>query len=124
MVLPTNLARWLTGILSSSPPSTEIIAFNIGLFEVEDGFCAYLAGSHTFDEHSNDWAIDPVYKPEAGYFQLPTSVCKFNDWQDCLVNVMSAVSVALTAPSLLASPVARAKAVTVGFDDGDLHRIR
>lgn len=122
--LPRILTHWLADSLSSSPPPADVVAFNVGLFEVEDGFCAYLAGSIRFDEHDDDWAVDPSYKPEAAYLALPNAVYGLNDWQTCLQSVMSAVRCAMASPVLSCSPMSRVNVVTVGFDDGDLHRVK
>ena len=84
--LSNGLTQWLASSLVSFPPPDNIIAFNIGLFEVEDGFCAYLVGSPDFDDADDDWATSPSYKPEF-YFSLPRATYEFEDWQACLESV-------------------------------------
>jgi hypothetical protein len=128
MTLQTPIiVEWLQMVLATQPPADEIVAFNIGLFEgvtaSGERYCAYLSGSTTFTETSNTWAIDPAYYPTNFFLDLddrPTG----DNWEACLAVVKEAVSGALSNGLLQGTPLASALAVTVGFDDGDLHRIR
>src|SRR3569833_1245082 len=40
--LDEQIASWLVRLLAAQPPRADIVAFNVGLFETEDGYCAYL----------------------------------------------------------------------------------
>lgn len=44
------IVSWLHSVLMADPPREGIVAFNVRLFEVEDGFCAYLAGAPAYSE--------------------------------------------------------------------------
>lgn len=118
--LSNDLTLWLADCLAEFPPPESIVAYNVGLFETDEGFCAYLAGAAAYDADDDNWAVDPPYKP--AYFPLPSFAYPFDGWEACLENVISSVSSALASPSL--STISGANAVTVGFDDGDLHRIK
>lgn len=71
-----EIAKWLTNIAETELPSAGVIAFNIGLFEGEDGYTAYLIGSKEYDPDDSDWACSEDFIPEKKYFKLARSVGK------------------------------------------------
>ncbi|HEY8012160.1 MAG TPA: hypothetical protein VIE67_14310, partial [Rudaea sp.] len=115
-MLSSQLAAWLAEVLTSVPPDHSIVAFNIGLFQAESGYCAYLSGASEFDANSNEWAVSPPYFPRAHYFSLPFG--QSEDWQAVLAQIQNALVISLATPQLAGSAIARAHAVTTGFDDG------
>ena len=121
--LRRRLTRWLTETLVESPPEENTTVFGIGIVEIESDFQLYLFGANQFDEVSNSWAIDPTYKPSDGCVGLGQTGKHFADWSDCLVNVLSALSVILALPELSHIRLSGVP-FFVGFDDDDLHRIR
>ena len=121
--LDEQLAVWLSRLLTGQPPSSNVVAFNVGLFETESGYCAYLSGATKFDAESDDWAVEEAYSPSRREFPLPRDVFPFPKWQDALSQISAALKAALVRPELQHSPLAHAQAVTVGFDGGDLERV-
>lgn len=118
-----RIACWLSRLLTDAPPGSDIVAYNVGLFETEEGYCAYLSGSTKFDSTSDSWALEEAYRPSHREFPFPDDILAFPKWQDALSQFQSALSLALKRPELAHSVLARAQAVTVGFDDGDLERV-
>ena len=51
-----GISQWLSNVSGSERPRTQIVAFNVGLFESPDGFVAYLIGSSAYDPVDDDWA--------------------------------------------------------------------
>ena len=49
-----EIDKRLHDIALSEPPSEEIVAFNIGLFESDNGYMAYLTGSKEFGSEDDD----------------------------------------------------------------------
>jgi len=121
--LDAQISSWLGQLLAEQPPPSNIVAFNVGLFETPDGYCAYLSGATWFDASSDDWALEDAYSPSQREFPLPNSLYPFSGWQDALSQVQAALKRALGHTPLMQSPLVRAKAVTVGFDDGDLEGV-
>jgi hypothetical protein len=118
-----TIIDWLRGVIAAQPPGNDIIAFNIGLFETEDYFCVYLSGAGTYVETSDEWAIQPAYYPTNAFFGLHEQGAG-HTWESCLSEVRDAVSDALKTGLLEGTPLANGRAVTAGFDDGELHRIK
>jgi hypothetical protein len=113
--LRTPISRWLLDVLAAEPPAPEITAFFVGVVETDDGFSACLFGSTSFDEDDDDWVPDPPYKPASRNLPIPESLFRFVGWEDCLINLLSAVSVALDSAPLEGSAIARAATVAVGI---------
>ncbi|HEY6019519.1 MAG TPA: hypothetical protein VIY48_06350 [Candidatus Paceibacterota bacterium] len=116
-----GIATWLTGIAETEFPSGGVVAFNIGLFEGAEGFTAYLIGSKEYDSSDSDWACSEDFVPERKYFKLEHSIGK--EWGLLESEVVNEVKSFLLSPSAAKSFFAKAVAVTVGFDDGDLVKV-
>jgi len=123
MPLQDKITNWLAALLTGQPPPSNIVAFNIGLYETPDGYCAYLSGATKFDASSDDWALEDAYSPSYREFLLPNNQLQVSSWQEALSQVHAALKAALSHSPLSNSVLAHAHAVTVGFDDGDLERV-
>jgi hypothetical protein len=121
--LRNPLGQWLLEVLETEPPSADIGAFGVGVAETDEGYRAYLFGAESFDE-DEDWIWEPAYKPVSRELPIPESSFRFVGWEDCLINLLSSLSVALTTPPLAASPIGKAAVVAVGIEDGVLYRVR
>jgi hypothetical protein len=117
------VVAWLRRVTAVEAPPRSVIAFNIGLLETEDGFSAYLAGAKRFDPDDDDWACDEDFAPEERYVPLPVRRREAG-WERVREMVVEAVRGYLASKDAAGSFMAKAKAVTVGFDDGDLVRVR
>ncbi len=124
MSTKTDFNNWLDRINKSETISDKIVAFNFGLFETENGYTIYLIGSETFDEEDDDWATNVDFEPEEKYFELDSSLVKRKDWQEVLEITEKRVKEYLNSESLNNTIFKNAKAITTGFDDGDLLRIK
>jgi hypothetical protein len=120
--LDKEMVAWLRRVCAAETPPASVIAFNIGLFETEDGFSAYLVGAERYDANDGDWACNEAFTARERYLALPLG--HDAKWQRVLELVVDAVRRFLASTEGAASFLARARAVTVGFDDGDLVRVR
>jgi hypothetical protein len=102
----------------------NIIAFNFGLFETEDGYTIYVIGSGTFDEEDPDWATEVDFEPKDKYLQIDSSETKGLEWNQVLEKAKATIEEFVTSDKFDDSFMRHAKAVTTGFDDGDLLRIK
>lgn len=114
--MKSEIEAWIKQI-SDRP---EVKAINIGLFQAGSVYQAYLIGSFEYDPEDDDWACNEDYVPEYRYLELPgTSEL---GWETLLDLVSKSISeiIADNADNILNHvPV-----VTVGFDDGNLIRIK
>lgn len=121
--LTPDIIAWLTRVAAAESPHDEVVAFNIGLFRTQEGFSAYLCGSTEYDEESGDWACEEAWTPSERYFPIPEERYGTFDWQALQSTVVTAVREALRTDSITRCFLGSARAVTVGFDDGDLERV-
>jgi hypothetical protein len=119
----TRFCAWLERISKKEKPPKSVVAYNIGLFESTNGYSAYLVGADEYSEEDSDWACDETFTPKERYFLLPDET-KGQAWQVVLDRVARAAKDFLKTPAGKSSLFAKAKAVTVGFDDGDLTRVK
>ncbi|WP_420346006.1 hypothetical protein [Pelagibius sp.] len=119
-----GLKAWLGRVVEAECPPTTVIAFNLGLFETEEGCCAYLTGARRFDPDDDDWACDEAFTPSERYFPLDRTPTGSEDWGYVRQQVIEALKAFLVSDVGRHSFLAKAEAVTVGFDDGDLFRVQ
>jgi hypothetical protein len=121
--LAADVIAWLRRVTMVESPPPNIVAYNIGLFETEDGYSGYLAGAERFDATSGDWACDEAFTPKERYLPLPVRPDEMK-WQEVLERVAEVVREYLSSSDGASSFLGTCRAVTVGFDDGDLVRVR
>ena len=114
--------QWLTRISNEEQPPDSVMAYNVGLFETPSGYSAYLVGVATFDEQNGDWACEEVFTPSERYFSI--SLVEPQSWDVILADVVEATRKFVESEAGECSFLTTAKALTVGFDDGDLVRIK
>ncbi|HEY5675832.1 MAG TPA: hypothetical protein VIR81_03560 [Myxococcales bacterium] len=116
--MTSAIGTWLEEVARVEKPPENIVAYNIGLFESPEGYCAYLSGATRYSEEDPDWARDDTYTPEHRYCVL--GELDGRGAGEVRRSVIESVRSFLSSPAGGASFLARARAVTVGFDDGDL----
>jgi len=114
------LEKWVKGM--NEEPASDVIAFNFGLFESEEGYMSYLIGAKEYDPEDDDWACDESYTPANRYFLIPDS--KGASWED-VQNVMTEVlKKFVDSDGFNNTVLSDSIVITIGFDDGELERIR
>ena len=120
--MSSSVAKWLEEVVRVENPPPAVIAFNIGLFESPEGYCAYLAGAERYSDSDPDWARDEAFTPQHRYCVLEE--LEGRDWEEVQRSVVESLRGFLDSPLGGSSFLAKARAVTVGFDDGDLVPVR
>lgn len=119
--LQTAFAAWLDAA-GQEEISSDVVAYNVGLFEGENGFTAYLVGASSYNPDDSDWACDEAFTPEQRYFEIPRDATG-DDWEDAQRLVAAMVRAYLADANNAGGYLRGADAVTVGFDDGDLELV-
>lgn len=112
---------WLVEI-NKEQISDSIIAFNFGIFEGENGYVVYLSGSSNYDPENDDWACNDDYIPNKKYLFLPPELSN-KKWDEVEEQISRWLKEYLISPPAKTSFLNKAKAITVGFDGGDLSQI-
>ncbi|MCZ4696489.1 hypothetical protein DWB61_17690 [Ancylomarina euxinus] len=119
-----EIIKWLNNIeKQDGTPPDSVIAFNLGLMESEQGFVKYFVGAFEYSEEDDDWAcIEPPSKPYR-YLRLPEEVQ--NEPWETILNLSNKAFYQLESDGTLNKTLIKnAKAITTGFDDGELLKIR
>jgi hypothetical protein len=118
-----TVGAWLRRVSATETPPPSIIAFNVGLLQTEDGFSAYLIGAERYDAEDPDWACDESFTPRERYVALPIRRSE-TKWEQVLEQTAQAVRGFLSSKEGASAFFSKARAITVGFDDGDLVRVK
>jgi hypothetical protein len=124
MTFKEQFNDWMTRLTKTEKPSTDIIAFNFGLFETENGYTIYVIGAKTFDEEDADWASEVDFEPKDKYLEINPDETKGLEWNEVLEKAKVTIEQFVTSDKFENSFMRSAKAITTGFDDGDLLRIK
>lgn len=119
-----EIIDWLKNIeKQDGTPPDSVIAFNLGLMESDQGYMMYLVGAFEYSEDDDDWAcIEPPTKPYR-YLKLPDKV-QNESWETILDLYKKALTELESDGTLNTTLIKNAKAITTGFDDGELVKIR
>ncbi len=64
------VSQWFSAIESKETIPSSIKAINIGLFESDGGYCAYISGAEQYDENDDDWACESDFTPNEKYLHF------------------------------------------------------
>ena len=115
-----TLREWLADICETESPDSSIVAFNFGLFETEDGYTVYLTGSKEYNDEDPDWATNSDFEPVRKYYPLPSEEFRKLAWSDVLNKISLELADFTDTEIFRNSFFSDAKAITTGFDDGDV----
>ena len=114
-LINVEFQSWIESI--TERPSLE--AINIGLFQSQDSFTAYLIGSNEYDPNNDDWACNEDFIPSNKYLVLNVDLTEWHSVQQLVVESVQQIINSGQQTILNCAPN-----VTVGFDDGDLEKVK
>jgi len=115
-VVKSEIEAWVKQIKERP----DVVALNIGLFQSENGYQAYITGSNEYDPEDDDWACNEDFVPTIKYIDLPCShAVNWEVLQSDVVNIITGLLSSNTATILNHVPN-----ITVGFDDAELVRVK
>ena len=110
---------WMKQALAQPVPDSAV-AFCFNMYEHEDAWAIGLMGSPEFDPVNDDWVYAEVFEYREPVFEIPRAVIGEN-WEQGLD-----AGTRLVLAYLNGSPGSRlraARAIGIGFVDGELHVI-
>jgi hypothetical protein len=119
-----KIYTWLASALAQEVPES-VVAFSFNLFELETADAKYgieLVGADEFDPDDSDWACGEAWVASPRSISIPNAFAN-GDWDDCLRDAKRLLSKILGESSAPAAKLKEAKAVAIGFVDGDLELI-
>lgn len=119
----TKIEHWIKTINEETGCPTDVIALNFGLFESVNGYGIYLIGSKSYDENDDDWACDIDFEPQNKYLMLTHDNVQNMDWKEIQHEVTNIISKYISDKRNNIS-LFQNKIITIGFDDGNLEKIK
>ena len=116
--------NWLTQICKAEKPDKSIIAYNFGLFETSKGYTVYLVGSKIYDTEETDWATEEDFVPALKYYELQPFEFKNLQFEAVQNKIKQMIKNFMKTDIYKKSFFTKAIAITIGFDDGDLEKIK
>jgi len=119
-----EIIDWLKNIeKKDGMPPNSVIAFNLGLMESDQGYMMYFVGAFEYTVDDDDWAcIEPPTKPYR-YLKMPDKV-QNESWETILELCKKTLTELESDGTLNTTLIKNAQAITTGFDDGVLEKIR
>jgi len=121
LTIPKRFSKWIEKIESGNLPNEEIKGLNFGLFESTDSYMMYLMGAENFDENNENWACEVDYEPKYKYLDLNDSKLNNSDWEYILDYSISMINDYLKENDSFLKNIEN---ITIGFDDGNLTRLK
>lgn len=115
---------WLASVLALELPDT-VVAFSFNLFELVPGDAKYgieLIGTDEFHQDDSDWACAEAWVANPRSISIPRAFANAA-WEDCLCDAKLLLTRTLNGSSASAAKLKEARAVAIGFVDGDLELI-
>lgn len=122
--MKTQIYEWLGRINEKEELPDDIIAFNFGIFESPAGYSLYLTGSGSYDPNDDDWATEVDYTPEEKYLFIKNDSKEKITWNQFLTSVTDIIKGYIESEDFKTSILNKSQVITVGFDDGDLVKIK
>ena len=124
MIFKEQFNDWISRLTKNEKPMADIVAFNFGLFETDKAYTIYVIGAKTFDAEDADWATNADFEPKEKYLEINPNETKGLEWSEVQEMARVTIEQFVSSDKFEQSFMKNAQAITTGFDDGDLLRIR
>ena len=115
-----RIENWLLKISQDNTEVNGIIALYFGIYETKTGFCLYLTGSKDYDANDDDWACSVDFEPNGNYLSIDSTL----DWEQFLNTVSAIIEECINELLISKAKLFSDKIIAIGFDDGQLLRIK
>lgn len=115
-----QIENWLLKLCQDNTEVNGIIALYFGIYETATGFCIYLTGSKKYDATNDDWACSVDYEPPMNYLSIDSTL----GWEKFFDTVSAIIAEYVNEHLIGKAKLFSNKIVAIGFDDGQLLRIK
>lgn len=119
-----KICKWIQRIAEQEQVPTDIIAFNFGMFESENGYTVYLIGSKEYDANDDDWACNDDFEPKEKYLELSCQRVRDMAWEEFQNSVILTIADCIGNADEHIANLFDNRIITAGFDDGNQTRIK
>ena len=113
-----TLQEWFFKLCDTEKPRNDVIAYNFGLFETDNCYAIHLIDSNEMDD------LAAARKEGTGtffnYYPLSKNEYEALEWKQVLNKIKSQLEEFVNTEKFKNSSLAKAKTITMRFDDGDL----
>lgn len=117
-----TLQEWFFKLCETAKPEKPVVAYKFELFETGNCYAIHLVDSNENDDQ------DAAGKNDAdtsfNYYPLSKNEYDGLEWKQVLDKIKSQIKVFLNTEKFKNSSLAKAKIITMRFDDGDLLRLK
>lgn len=119
-----TLQEWFFKLCDTEKPEKDIIAYNFELFETENCYAIHLI--HAKEYEKEDQVPTGKNDPENSdnYYPLSKNEYKELNWKQTLNKIRSQLNEFVKTEKFKNSSLAKAKTITIRFDDGDMLRLK
>jgi len=118
------ILNWIKLLCIEEAPAESITALNFGVFESLNGFTLYLTGACDYDAEDDDWACSLDYEPKRKYLEIKYPKDLNRNCNSFLSEVVEILASLLSNTKIKESKLFYNRIITIGFDDGELLRIK
>lgn len=119
-----TLQEWFFKLCDEEKPGGAIIAYNLGLFDTDNYYAIYLIDSNEHAKEDQVSATKNDHERSTEYYPLSKTEYKDLKWEQVLDKIKSQLKEFIKTEKFKNSSLAKAKAITIRFDDGDLVRMK
>jgi len=119
-----TLQEWFFKLCDMEKPEKDIIAYKFELFDTENCYAIHLIDAKEYEKEDHDLAGKNDSETSDNYYPLTESEYKELDWKQILNKIRSQLTEFVRTEKFKNSSFAKAKTITIRFDDGDLVKLK
>ncbi len=119
-----TLQEWFFKLCDTEKPGKDTAAYAFGFFETENCYAVYLIDSSGYKKRDTGSAKQNGNEQSIKYYPLSKSEYKDLEWQQVMNKIKSQLKEFTNNEKCKNSSFAKAKSVTLFFDDGEKARLK
>jgi hypothetical protein len=121
---PVTLQEWFFKFCDTEKPKKDIINYKLELFDTENCYAIHLIGVKEYETENQDSSGKNDPENSDNYYPLSKNEYKELNWKQTLNKIRSQLNEFVKTENFKNSSLAKAKTITILFDDGDLLRLK
>ena len=119
-----TLHEWFFKLADAEKPEKDIIAYNFALFQTDSCYAIHLVDSIQYKKDDRDTAGKNDPDTSVSYYPLSKGEYETLEWKQVLNKIKSQLEEFVKTEKFKNSYLAKAKIITIRFDDSDLLRLK
>jgi hypothetical protein len=119
-----TLQEWFFKLCDTEKPESDTVAYKLNFFETDSCYAIYLTNSKKYEKKDQATVPENDSEQPAEYYPLSKREYKDLEWKQALNKMKAQLAEFTKTEKFKNSSLAKANAVTISFDDGDLIKIK